>query len=64
MNSQQSKGLRITAIVLMGLAASMNILGGIGTVCAAFLTKQFPPMWVFFDYQLEYRTLMITTIII
>ena len=64
MESKQNKGLRTAAIVLMGLTAAMNILGGIGTVCAAFLTKNFPPMWVFFEYQLRYQILMIVTIII
>jgi FtsH-binding integral membrane protein len=64
MESKQNKGLRTAAVVLMGLTAAMNLLGGIGTVCAAFLTKNFPPMWVFFDYQLRYQILMIVTIII
>jgi hypothetical protein len=64
MNDTTGRTLRITAIVLMGLTGAMNILGGIGTVCAAFLTKQYPPMWVFYDYQLLYQALMITTIAI
>jgi hypothetical protein len=64
MNNSTGKTLRIIAIVFMGLTAAMNLLGGIGTVCAAFLTKNFPPMWVFYDYQLRYQILMIVTIII
>ena len=64
MNDNRSKDLRTTAIVFMGLTATMNLLGGIGTVCAAFLTKHWPSMWVFFDYRLLYQTLMIVTIII
>ena len=64
MEQSSGKGLRIFAIVFMGMTAAMNILGGIGTVCAAFLTKDFPPMWAFYDYQLQYQILMITTILI
>ncbi|MEK6256333.1 MAG: hypothetical protein N2C13_03325 [Chloroflexota bacterium] len=64
MKAITGKTLRIVAVVFMGLAATMNILGGIGTVCAAFLTKDYPPMWVFMDYQWQYQTLMITTIAI
>lgn len=56
------KILGITAIVLMGMTATMNILGGIGTVCAAFLTKRFPPMWALLDYQWLYQIIMIITI--
>src|SRR5690606_28812940 len=36
--------LKIIAIVFMGLTAAMNLLGGVGTVCAAFLTKNFESM--------------------
>jgi hypothetical protein len=64
MNDKSGKTLRIIAIVFMGLTAAMNILGGIGTVCAAFLTKQFPPMWALLDYQWLYQSLMIVTIIV
>ena len=56
--------LRTIAIVGMGLTATMNIVGGIGTVCAAFLTKDFPPMWALLDYQWLYQALMIVTILI
>ncbi len=64
MNQKQAKVLRIIVIIFMGLTAAMNILGGIGTVCAAFLTKDYPPMWALYDYQWLYQTLMITTILI
>jgi hypothetical protein len=56
------KILKVVAIVFMGLTAAMNILGGIGTVCAAFLTKQYPPMWALLDYQWLYQIIMIVTI--
>jgi hypothetical protein len=56
--------LRTIAIVGMGLTATMNIVGGIGTVCAAFLTKEFPPMWSLLEYQWLYQVLMIVTILL
>ncbi len=64
MNDRTGKVLRIIAVVFMGLTAAMNLLGGIGTVCAAFLTKKYPPMWPLLDYQWLYQTLMIVTIVI
>ena len=60
---KSGKGLKITAIVFMAMTAAMNLLGGAGTVCAAFLTKKFPPMWDLLDYQWLYQSLMITTIL-
>ena len=64
MNDKTGKTLRLIAIIFMGLTTAMNLLGGIGTVCAAFLTKQFPPMWALLDYQWLYQSLMILTIIV
>jgi hypothetical protein len=63
MTSKSGRALKIIAIILMAMTAAMNLLGGSGTVCAAFLTKQYPPMWPLLDYQWLYQTLMITTII-
>ncbi|MEN8242118.1 MAG: hypothetical protein ABFS17_09370 [Chloroflexota bacterium] len=60
---KSGKGLKITAIIFMAMTAAMNLLGGAGTVCAAFLTKKFPPMWDLLDYQWLYQPLMILTII-
>lgn len=62
MSKKSGRTLRMVAIVFMGLTAAMNLLGGIGTVCAAFLTKDYPPMWALIEYQWLYQTLMITTI--
>ncbi len=45
MEDKTGKNLRIGSIVLMGMTAVMNNTGGIGTVSAAFLTRDFPPMW-------------------
>ena len=35
--SNIGKILWVVAIIFMGLTATMNLLGGTGTVCAAFL---------------------------
>ena len=60
---KSGKGLKITAIIFMAMTAAMNLLGGAGTVCAAFLTRDFPPMWDLLDYQWLYQPLMILTIL-
>lgn len=63
MNTKMGKFYKIVAIIFMAMTAAMNLLGGAGTVCAAFLTKQYPPMWSLLDYQWLYQFLMITTIL-
>lgn len=40
-NSGFAKFLRITGIVLMALTATLTLLGGIGTVCAALFTEKY-----------------------
>jgi hypothetical protein len=63
METSSGRGLRISAIVFMGLTAAMNLFGGIGTVCAAFLHRQFPvPAWIKNDT--TYQIIMITTIVV
>jgi hypothetical protein len=44
----------------------MNLLGGIGTTCAAFLTRDYPPYWALIkeDMQWLYQGLVITTVLI
>jgi hypothetical protein len=64
MDNKQGKLLRTIAIILMGATAAMNILGGIGTVCAAFLTRDFPMLWSLYEYRWLYQIVMIVTIII
>ena len=67
MKSTSSKGLRVGAIVLMALTTAMNFLGGVGTTCAAFLTKSYPPYWGLIkpvDYRWLYQSLVVTTIAI
>jgi hypothetical protein len=56
--------LRVVAIIFMGLTGVMNLLGGIGTVCAAFLTENFPSMMAIWDYRWLYQSLIIVTILI
>lgn len=63
MTNKSGKIIKIIAIIFMAMTAAMNLLGGAGTVCAAFLTKKFPPMWALLDYQWLYQALMITTIL-
>ncbi|MFU8773383.1 MAG: hypothetical protein ACNA8H_13315 [Anaerolineales bacterium] len=54
----------IVAIVFMGLTAAMNILGGVGTSCAAFFTRDYPPMWNIIreDVQWLYQAFVIITV--
>lgn len=62
MNQKTGKILRIIAVVLLGLTAAMNLLGGVGTTCAAFFTKKYPPMWPLMDFQWLYQTLVVLTV--
>ena len=64
MSNRTGKALRIVAIVFMALNAAMNLLGGIGTTCAAFLTENFESMMPLLEYQWLYQTLTIVTIAI
>lgn len=66
MEDKTGKNLRIVGIVFMALTTAMNILGGTGTVCAAFLTKKYPMVDILrpVDYRWLYQTLMIVTVII
>ena len=66
MNDKTGKNLRIVGIVFMALTTAMNILGGTGTVCAAFLTKKYPMVDILrpVDYRWLYQTFMIVTILI
>jgi len=54
MRTSTGKTLRIIAIIFMGLTAAMNILSGVGTSCAAFLTKQYPPFWEILIAELQW----------
>lgn len=58
-----SKTLKTVAIVLFALTAAMNLLGGIGTTCAAFI-KRFSIVLGVYEYQWLYQVFMITTLIL
>jgi hypothetical protein len=65
MKNTIGKILRVIAIIFMAMTAAMNILGGAGTSCAAFFTKNYPPYWVLIkpiDYRWLYQSFVITTI--
>ena len=66
MDDRTGKVLRTTGIVFFGLATVMNLLGGIGTSCAAFFTRNYPPFWALIkeDMQWLYQGLVITTVLI
>jgi hypothetical protein len=66
MNDRTGKVLRTVGIIFFGLATLMNLLGGIGTSCAAFFTKQYPPYWALIkeDMQWLYQGLVITTVLV
>ena len=60
------KTIRIVAIVLLGMTAAMNLLGGIGTTCAAFSSNVGYRMAFkeIMDYRWLYQILVVTTILI
>lgn len=58
--------LRATGILFFGLTALMNLLGGIGTTCAAFFTEQYTNYMILMDEGLQwlYQALVIATILV
>lgn len=64
MDNRSGKALRWTAIILMALTAAFNLLGGIGTTCAAFLTEQFESFQSIMDYKWLYQAFVVVTIAI
>jgi hypothetical protein len=60
------KILRIAAIILLGLTAAMNLLGGAGTSCAAFSNNIGYRMAFkeLMDYRWLYQALVVTTILV
>jgi hypothetical protein len=59
------KTLRIIAILLLGMTAAMNLLGGAGTFCAAFSNNIGYRMAFkeIMDYRWLYQIVMVTTIL-
>jgi len=62
LNIKLGKFLRLLAIVFLGLTGVVNLLGGAGTTCAAFLTENFPSMAAIMNYRWLYQALVILTI--
>ena len=66
MNTRTGKVLRAIGIFFFGLSTIMNLLGGIGTSCAAFLTDQYPSFLTLINENMQwlYQGLVITTVLI
>jgi hypothetical protein len=64
--NKTGKVLRIVAIVMLGMTAGMNLLGGIGTTCAAFSNNVGYRMAFIelMDYRWLYQILVVTTILV
>jgi len=60
------KIIRILAIIFLGMTAAMNLLGGIGTTCAAFSDNVGYRMAFkeLMDYRWLYQILVVTTILV
>jgi hypothetical protein len=56
------KAIRIVAIVLMGLTAAVNLLGGAGTYCAAFAPEKYDTMKLLIPLQWLYQVLVFTVV--
>ena len=66
MNDPLGKILKTIAMIFLGMTAAMNILGGIGTSCAAFLTKSYPPYWdqIKLDLQWLWQSFVVLTTLV
>jgi lysylphosphatidylglycerol synthetase-like protein (DUF2156 family) len=56
------KAVRIIAIVLVALTATVNVVGGAGTSCAAFTPYKYPSMQALIPLQWLYQLLVVTVI--
>lgn len=66
MGDRTGKVLRTVGIIFFGLATLMNLLGGVGTSCAAFFTRQYPPFSALIEENMQwlYQGLVITTVLV
>jgi len=67
MKNTSGKIFRVIAILFMAMSAAMNVLGGAGTSCAAFFTKNYPPYWVLIkpvDYRWLWQSFVFITLAI
>lgn len=55
---------RLVILIFLGLAALMNLAGGIGTSCVAFNLESYPPFSGIAGYELLYQFIVIATTII
>lgn len=62
MRSVRQKVVWIVAVVLFALSAAFDVLGGIGTICAAFFPEKYPPLWSMIDYKWIYQIFMFVTL--
>lgn len=53
---------RVVALIFMGLTATINILAGVGTTCAAFFTERFDSMMSIYDYRWLYQAFVLFTV--
>ena len=62
---ESMKTLKVIAIILLGMTAAMNLLGGAGTYCAAFSNSVAYRMafLAIMDYRWIYQIVMVTTIL-
>ncbi len=58
-----AKILRVVAMVLMGMASAMMILGGIGTICIAFWPEKYPSLVVMVQVKPIFQVAAILTIL-
>ncbi len=56
------KAIRILAVVLVGLTAVVNLLGGAGTYCAAFTPDKFDSMKALIPLQWLYQLFVVTVV--
>ncbi|MEA3337682.1 MAG: hypothetical protein U9R25_17430 [Chloroflexota bacterium] len=57
------KILRIVAIILIGLASTLMILGGIGTICIAWFPENWESLAVMAPYKLIFQAAVIFTLL-
>jgi len=66
MNDITGKVLRTVGIIFFGFATIMNLLGGVGTSCAAFLTGDYPSFSALIELNMQwlYQGLVIATVLV
>jgi hypothetical protein len=46
----------------MALSAAFDVLGGVGTICAAFFPEKYPPLWPMVEYKWIYQIFVFVTL--